>query len=232
MRIIEILGLAGSGKSTACALLRRQAASQAPEFRVDRRRLPRAIGRLAIDVGLRRVAGSLRDPAGGFQGLRLAAHMHAMVRDLESRKRTQNGFLFLDQGPLFNCVSAARLAATGQLAPWVPVHMSAQLFANIDFLDSIVFLDAENETLLSRIDSRTQDHRIKGKNPAEMSAFLDDYRVRFEDLFERIQRTTSISPFRIDTAEASPEEVVARIRSHFGVAASDARGAATGTTPS
>jgi len=213
--IVEILGLAGSGKSTAWQRLQDSWDEVLPTYRVDRRLLLGAILRVSYGTVAREGFAAIRDPTGGFQGLRLAIHMDAMLRDLSERRFSGKGLLFLDQGPIFNCVSASRLADLGHVHDWVPSFMREQLLDRLDFLESIVFLDAEPRILLDRIQVREQQHQIKGRDESTMLSFLEDYRARYTRILDEIGARRELAPLHLDTGQNGPEEILELIREHI-----------------
>ena len=217
-RIVEIIGLAGTGKSTTCKKLRESCPGVLPSYRVARRRLPVAALRFLPWFVAASPQHGLRDPRGGWTGLYLSIHMDAMIRDLLFRRRKQVGKLFLDQGPIFNCISAERLANQGEIHKSASERMRKLLIENLKFLDDIVVLNADLPILLQRIDGRGQDHQIKGSDTGSAQAFLEDYRKRYESILEDIQERADIRIMRIDTGHQDPDQVVSEICETFQLA--------------
>ena len=141
-----------------------------------------------------------------------------MVPDLKNRHRNDLGTLVLDQGPIFNCVSAERLAGLGEIHTWVPKRMRQLLMENLDFLDGVVVLDADLPILLGRIDERDGPHRIKGAGGEAASAFLEDYRARYDSVLAEIHNRSGLTPIRLDTGLRGPEEVAEAIRRELSLA--------------
>jgi deoxyadenosine/deoxycytidine kinase len=146
--------------------------------------------------------------------------MDAMVRDLLSRRRQRSGTLFLDQGPIFNCISAERLASLGEINESVPRHLRKLLMQNLGFLDAILVLHADLPILLQRIDERGQDHRIKGAGEGSARAFLEDYQARYDSIVSEIQNQSDTQIYRLDTGCHSPEEIANEIQNIFALSAS------------
>jgi deoxyadenosine/deoxycytidine kinase len=219
-RIVEIIGLAGSGKSTTCRRLIDHYPGVLPTYRVARHRLPIAILRALRWMIEDPAQNRLRDPAGGWTGLYLSIHMDAMVRDLLFRRQSQSGTLFLDQGPLFNCISAERLASQGEIHESVPRRMRRLLIQNLDFLDAIVILHADLPILLHRIEERGQSHQIKGAGEGSARMFLEDYQERYDSIVSEIQNHSDIPVYPLDTGRHSADEIANEIHSLFALAAS------------
>jgi deoxyadenosine/deoxycytidine kinase len=220
-RIIEIIGLAGSGKSTTCKKLRDGDSDALPTYQVARHRLPAAFLRALLWFASDATQRALRDPRGGWTGLHLSVHMDAMIRDLLFRRQNRFGTLFLDQGPIFNCISAERLAADGEIHEAIPNRMRELLVKNLDFLDTIVLLDADLSILLQRIDERRQGHRIKGTGEDTSRIFLEDYRERYDSIVDEIQNRSDIRVIRLDTGQRDPDQIVDAIRSALALSTAE-----------
>jgi deoxyadenosine/deoxycytidine kinase len=219
-KIVEIIGLAGSGKSTTCRRLRDHFPGVLPTYRVARHRLPIATLRALRWIIEDPTQNALRDPAGGWTGLYLSIHMDAMIRDLLSRRRSPSGMLFLDQGPIFNCISAERLANQGKIHESVPKRMRRLLLENLDFLDAIVVLHADLPILLQRIDERGEGHQIKGAGDDSARVFLEDYQERYDSIVRDIQHHSDAEVLRLDTGRHSPDGIVNEIQSVFALTTS------------
>jgi cytidylate kinase len=207
---VEIAGVAGTGKSTLAGLLCSERGfgrlddtlrfREPSHLRYVFRSLPRLTG-LA-----KRWLATRRTPS--WTELKLVIYLMEwdshLVRSRHSDKAT-----ILDQGPVY---ALARLgyvdpliAGTEPHGDWW--HTMVDTWAGC--LDAIVWLDAPNPVLASRIDNRSQDHQIKGKSPLEAAAFADRYRASYEEVIAAMDRTGGPVILRYDTSRMSAADIAA-----------------------
>ena len=201
--IIEVVGPAGSGKSTLSEQLRglAGAAPYAPSVRatwpVLLRRLPVVLPAL---LGQLIRGWTLRD-------IRHLLFHDAMVDDLVRRGAVGRGILVLDQGPIYSVLSAERYVLRGPAQRPLLQHYLATLDRFAAALDAVILLDASDETLANRIAARRQRHAVKGQSVRDVSGFFEEYRTDFERILEGIHRSHSVPILRIDTSERSAIDV-------------------------
>jgi thymidylate kinase len=80
-------------------------------------------------------------------------------------------------------------------------------------LDEVVVLDAPTEELISRIESRPREHRVRGAGRSEAERFVDDYRVAFDEVLRALS-DLGTPVVRVDTA-APPDAVADDVRSRL-----------------
>ena len=141
--------------------------------------------------------------------------------DLLNKKAEQiENVMLLDQGPIF---------MVAYLSMFGPINSQSSHFyewkTQVDYqwahtLDTIVYLDATNETLISRNRNR-QDHEIKhisGKSNAEAREFLERYRNVYKQIINRFTlNNDQLRVVWIDTEEYSTamaiDKVIAELNS-------------------
>ena len=128
--------------------------------------------------------------------------------------------LLLDHGPVFRLAMlvAGRPTALQHpvFGPWW--RRTAAAWAGL--LDAVVVLDAPTEELISRIESRPREHRVRGAERSAAERFVEDYRVAFAEVL-RCLSDLGTPVVRVDTA-APPDDVADAVRSRL--LASPARG--------
>jgi hypothetical protein len=207
--LVEIAGVAGAGKSTLVALLRRR------DPRVRRAefigaRSPRHAFRVLhalpglVPILLRNAA---MPPRLSWADVKLLAYVAEWDRVLGGSP----GVTLLDQGPIYALVrlkargrGVTRTAAFGR---W----WDAQLVRWASRISLVVLLDAGDDMLLERIDGRPQVHRAKGAPAAVGSEFLGRYRRLFEETLDRIAGPGGPRVVRFDTTSAPAERVAAEV---------------------
>jgi cytidylate kinase len=116
-----------------------------------------------------------------------------------------------DQGPVFLLTS---------LYDFGPTSMRSNVFINqweplfkkwAEVLDMVVFLDAPNECLLNRINSREKEHIIKNEKQEVAYEFLDKWKASYQDVMH-VFSTQPLSPriMMVDT-EKVPLNRVCRL---------------------
>jgi thymidylate kinase len=111
------------------------------------------------------------------------------IRNSEFREK---GLLFFDQGPIF---MATILSIE---IPKMKAILFDELKKNSPFFKCIIYLEAPRDVLLSRIENRSQDHRIKKLNKKEMNTFLDMYLKVYEDILA-IFESNGVNIIKINT---------------------------------
>lgn len=214
---MEIIGVAGTGKSTlARALVDRDQGCRIADFlhtrsaahwRYVAHGAPRVLGLLAATVRAR--------PAPSWDEVKLLVYVSEWSRYLAARPEHRSGVVVLDQGPLFAlaCLLWGGNPATEhpRFRSWVTESV-AQWSAELGL---IVWLDASDEVLLERIDDRAQRHEAKGRGRDDALGILRRHRAAYDLVVDEISRLGHPPVRRLDTSTAPPEEIAAEVRRIF-----------------
>lgn len=215
--LVEITGIAGSGKSTitrlVCELDPRCRRAGFIHARTPRHLahilggLPRLLPILVHNLGT--------GPRLGWAEVKLLAYVTRWRRVLRREAGARPGILVLDQGPVYALV---RLKAQGKRVTTTPAFArwwDEMLGVWADELTAVVYLDADDRILWDRINGRAQPHRTKGE-PAEVGReFIAQYRRLFGEVLERLERPGGPEVLRLDTGDAAAERLAAEIRPHL-----------------
>jgi chloramphenicol 3-O-phosphotransferase len=216
-RIIEIVGVAGSGKST----LTRALCAQYAGCRVAdslHTRLPAHWPYVAHSLPrvLPLVARSARNrPAWNWDEIKFVIYVSEWDRFLRDRPEHRSGVTVLDQGPIF---ALARLL-------WgkkpITTHRSFEIWLrrmverwSVE-LDAIVWLVAPDEALLARINHREQRHEAKGKPVPEGLELIELHREAYGRLLELVTGVGRPRVLRFDTSTMSPAEIAGELADLF-----------------
>jgi adenylate kinase family enzyme len=205
--LVELAGLPGAGKSTVFERLMERDASLAP-MPILRRgphrwTLARALARTTAMLAARRAL----DRSWDRDLVVMAAYLDALAPALADRSAT----IVFDQGPLYTlCRPQLRHP---RLAGW----RRAQLTRWAARLDLVVWLDAADDVLLSRIDARAKDHRLKGAGAQDAAAALAQDRAVLQDAVGFVAAAPAAPRIlRVDTgavgADAAAGEILQAIR--------------------
>lgn len=211
--LVEVAGVAGSGKSTLTRLLcdrdRRYVRAEFIHTRTPSHLgyLARSIPRLLLIVG----ANLVRKPRLSWADFKLMAYVTEWRRFLCSRSEYRGRIVLMDQGPIYALV---RLKAQNKGVSSSPSFLrwwNEMASSWTDALDAIVWLDAADETLRRRIDERTQSHAVKGGSAELSEQFISRYRLLFDELFDLVDRPGGPKLMPFDTSDLLPERIVADV---------------------
>ncbi len=229
--IVEIAGVAGAGKTTlASAMGAAHPASRSDEplqlRSVDHlpsvlRSVPRLIPLLARSAA--------RGKIPSWTELKLVIYLMEWPRRLQRHVAYRTGLTIIDQGPVYGLARLGRterpMSGTEPSSPW----WAAVAGAWFDVLDAVIWLDAPNDILQDRVQTRSQDHEVKGRSDAEAMRFIDDYRASYQQVLARMERPGGPVVMRYDTSTQSASAVAAdalqRLRSDSDQPGPDAKGA-------
>jgi deoxyadenosine/deoxycytidine kinase len=211
-RKVEILGIAGAGKSTLATLLDRDAEVEMATFIHARRpshlvQIVRGIPRLLPIL----ISGLTRSPRISWPEFKLLVYV-TRWRLFLGRPAAPGAVLLFDQGPLYALV---RLKAEGK--PFTTYRAfgrwSEEMLGSwVSELTTLVFLDAPDPVLWSRINQRPQDHKAKGEEAKAGLRFIARYRRTFEDVIRRVEELGGPQILRFDTSVASATQIADKVK--------------------
>jgi thymidylate kinase len=207
---MEILGVAGTGKSTlALALAERYGECEVADSLHTRmpahwpvvvKGMPRVLPILARTAGAR--------PALSWDEVKYLVYVSEWNRYLRTRRRHRSGIVVLDQGPIFALARLlwGRKPATSSVA--FETWMTRSLARWCTELDLIVWLDAPDDLLLERINHRERGHEAKSRTPQAARELLQRHRDAYGYLLSEISRLGSPPIHRLDTSASPPTRLV------------------------
>lgn len=208
---VEVLGVAGAGKSTLTERLRSDPGTVRADFIHTRipghllellRSVPRLLPILAD--------GLVRRPRISWREVKLLAYATRWRSFVGAPPDTP--VVVFDQGPLYAIV---RLAAEGKpftRRPSFARWRTATLHACRTQIDVVVWLDAPDQVLWRRINERIQAHATKGGDAASGYRFLGRYRAAFELLAGELDVAGGPTIVRLDTGARSPDRIADDVR--------------------
>lgn len=216
-RRIEIVGVAGTGKSTLTRTLCAQYAGCRVADSLHTRvpghwpyvahSLPRVLPLVARSAWNR--------PAWSWDEIKFVIYVSEWDRFLRRRPEHRTGVTVLDQGPIF---ALARLlwgkkpvTKGGPFEIWLQ-RMVERWTAE---LDAIVWLVAPDEALLARINHREQRHEAKGKPVPEGLELIELHREAYGRLLELVTGLGRPRVLRFDTSTMRPAEIAGELADVF-----------------
>jgi shikimate kinase len=214
---IEIVGVAGTGKSTLTrALCAEYAACRVADSLHTRvpahwpyvaHSLPQVLPLVARSVWSR--------PMWSWDEIKFAIYVSEWGRYLRDRPEHRSGVTVLDQGPIF---ALARLL-WGKKPVTTGRAFEAWLRRTVERwsveLDAIVWLVAPDDALLERINHREQRHEAKGKPAPEGRQLIELHREAYARLLELVTGLGRPSVLRFDTSTMSPAEIAGELADMF-----------------
>lgn len=209
--LVEVLGVAGSGKSTLTSVLEAEdGIARAPFISARNPRhsilLAGALPRLAPLL-----AANLRwTPRLTWADYKLLVYTTSWRRVLRSQRTASTAVLVLDQGPLYALVRLKAKDLGISDRPSFQRWWSAMLSSWVRDLSLVVWLDAPDETLLRRINERSQGHSVKNHEPTDAVGFLQRYRFLFMGVINEVERAGG-AVLRFDTDRSQAEEIAGKV---------------------
>lgn len=216
--LVEITGVAGAGKSTLTDLLTQGTGYTRAEFIQTRNPahllyVARSLRRLAPIL----VSNLIRKPRLSWADFKLMVYVTEWHRFLTRHRAHSGGVLLLDQGPIYALVRLRAqqrgIATSRSFLQWSE-EMTAVWAAT---LSAVIWLDAPDDVLRSRIDERAKSHALKGEPMEESYLFIARYRTLFEAAHRNLELLGGPKLLRFATGNTPPQSVADRIRSILAV---------------
>ena len=211
--IIELVGLAGSGKTTLAKTLSHKKEQI----------------HLSEDIKLRKVhhqkifiehVPSLlpflysefrNNRRYSWDEIKSIVYLEGWASEIEQQIPNKNTIIILDHGPVFKL---AKLDAFSlEKSKSEPISTWSQKIIKLwaDTLDIVIWLDAPDEILLERINQRNQKHAVRGTSKQESLDFLDRYRNSYQEILSQLISYGGTALFKFDANQLSAEHIADNI---------------------
>ena len=208
--IVEIVGLAGAGKTTLVRLMSQLNGNiqVGPELKLRKiDHIPTFIAQTysLLPVLFQQYPGSRWFT---WDEIKSMAYLKGWPQLLSRQAMNQNAVILLDHGPVF------KLATLHAFGPERLRNRSNEKWWDAMFeqwaqaLDVVVWLDAPDTVLRNRINNRVQKHAVKGKSQQEAHNFLALYRESYEQILASLKTRKGPAFFQIDTFSNPIEHVL------------------------
>lgn len=210
--LVEITGVAGSGKSTLTRRLSQSIEGAAVGGFIHARKPAHlaSVARAMPRLNRMLAANVVRTPRLSWPDVKLLVYVTEWDRILR-RASDGRAVTLLDQGPVYALVrlraQGRGVTRTGSFSRW----WDGALDRWAGELDTVVYLDAPDEVLFDRINRRDQPHRTKGGSYAAGIEFIKLYRRLFEEVLSRLDAHGGPRIVRVDTGSTSQDAVAAEL---------------------
>jgi len=208
--IIELVGLAGSGKTTLSRALSRRSEKIQLGAEIELRKLKHIPVFVRNTPSLLPIILHRSRYSRGFtwEEIKYLVYLKGWPHVLGQQAAYAGSAILLDHGPVF------KLATLNAFGPEYLKTESIQAWWNSMFnqwastVDIVIWLDAPDPILEKRINSRNQRHAVKGKTETEVLRFLARYRISYEQILAKLMTDRGPALFQFDTSQTTIEQVV------------------------
>jgi deoxyadenosine/deoxycytidine kinase len=135
----------------------------------------------------------------------------AWQRRLRLEPRQSGDIVLLDHGPIFKLVRLREFGPEFVNSIAYQKWWERILQQWCDTLDVVIWLDAPDDVLLERIQTRSTEHRMKEKAPVEAFEFLSHYRTCYQRIVDNCVSKGNPLVLRCDTERDTLDQTVTRI---------------------
>ena len=186
IKVIEIIGVAGAGKST----LTKRLSENFPDWEVCFR-LPRfktlfyqlqAVTRNILPLLLYSEKKTL------FNNIKIIAHIYSTARYLSINKSYADKVIVFDQGVIFEYASLCNVGLCNAPKEYLKTINDGYMRKYFESIDVAVFLTAPDEVLYERVINRKINHRLKNFNEEETKDFFNGYNQVFNETKSNLKK--------------------------------------------
>jgi deoxyadenosine/deoxycytidine kinase len=214
-QIVEIIGLAGTGKSTLSSGLYRQnnkflASERLGGNNTKHRLFYMEQAFLLLPTFIRRPRNGRRFARGDIKKM---VYLNGWHRVLKRQGSNNNAIIVLDQGAIYKLATLYGFGPEKLKDQRLNVWWD-QLFEQwASTLDMVVWLDGPDDILIDRINSRDSWHLVKELSNQEARKYFSEYRLAYNYILSKLISVEDITVLRFDTSYKSPEDIMAQVLS-------------------
>lgn len=209
---VEVVGPAGAGKSTLLRALTQEDATVVPAIPIPKKVLIPILIRDAFTFFPTYVRHFRHSRWFTLGEMRAIAYLTGWQHALNHNRWQNDAIVVLDHGPIF------RLALLREFGPEFTRSDSFQEWWEgmlrywAVTLGLVIWLDAPNEILFQRINSRTEKHVVKGQSEEIVYRFFERYRSVYQEIIGTMNTAYGLKLIRVNTEDTCIDVTVAKIK--------------------
>lgn len=211
IRVVEIVGPAGAGKTTLCQALDCYSEHVRLENFPDVRKVANAP--FFISNGLRllpSLLGLYRPNSRQLTRREFAwmSILNGWPSILRKESDDSGKVIVLDQGPIY-LLAEMRLFGPEYLRQKTAERLWQVLYSRwANILHLVIWLDAANDVLFDRIRTRQQEHIVKTEPATVVHEFLDRYRAEYDSILSNLtSQKAGIKVLQFDTERQHTQDI-------------------------
>ena len=206
--VVELVGPAGAGKSTLAQAL-------AAHGRAGPCLAVWGLPHHALLASAPRVMADAVAAASGGRPLRASElaqmiRVDALGRTVDQARRTTDGVVVLDEGPVFALSWFAVFHRRNGDPGWARWRRRA-VRQWVRRLDAVVYVDAADAVIAARIRTRAKGHPIKGASDRVITDFTARFRLAFDQVLGELRAARPLPVLRLRDETAPPVCVATRL---------------------
>lgn len=210
--VVEIIGLAGAGKSTLAHALQQTIPNVNNQISLNRHLTLRSILQLTYFVIPLYLRKSPHITYFTQEEIRAMTYLVKWHTALQSNKDRLGDIQLLDLGPVYRLATlhefGSPLTKDARFVMWHS-DMLQQWQKNIDL---VIWLDAPHDVLQQRINHRSKEHKLKGRPIAQSEQFFMRYHAAFSRVIEQMTVAGGLQVIQINSNRRSVEQIVQQVQ--------------------
>jgi len=211
--VVELVGPAGAGKTTLSQVLVQYSEKMIVGAEISLRNKEHLLVFLRNFHSVLPILMARNGSGRSFtwDEVKAMIYLKGWPRVLKQQAARSNIIVLLDHGPIFKLATLYEFGPERLRSQACQRWWSDMLTEWAGLLDMVIWLDAPNSVLETRINHRDQRHLVKGKPEPEAREFLERYRTSYEQMLEKLTTNGGPTLFQFDTSQTSIEQIAENV---------------------
>ena len=205
--VVELVGLAGAGKTTLTQALTQNNPQIAQKIVLPRRQMNSHLAAHTLAFLPTYLRYFPRLPWFTREEMRGMIYLTAWPEFLGRVHAAAPAVQLLDLGPAYRLTFLQEFGSPLTQQPRFARWCEEVVQRWRSRLHLLIWLDAPNEVLLERINQRAKDHTVKARSREESAAFFTRYRAGFERVIQQLASQPDLAILRLDTSQHTVQQI-------------------------